>query len=139
MAKLFSAGSTIEERLEQIGDYVLTWALRVDTVAMRRLIVAEVERFPELSAALLNNTRLQLVELIAEILHKEVTAGTLVFADARFSALQFLNMVIAPADMHAHYGAGALRGQKKRDYIASVVDLFLNGCRASTTHKSTQR
>lgn len=130
VAKISKAGGTIRERLEQIGMHMLAWAFKPDTIALRRLIVAEVERFPELSSAMLNNSRLNLVGLIAETLEAEVALGMLAFSDTHFAALQFLNMVMAPADLHAHYGAPALRGKKKNDYIVSVVDLFLNGCRA---------
>jgi AcrR family transcriptional regulator len=135
IAKISAAGGSIEERLEQIGTHLLNWAFKPDTIALRRLIVAEVDRFPELSAALLNNSRLNLIDVIAEVLDREVAAGTLVFADTRFAALHFLNMIMAPADMHAHYGAGAIAGKKKRDYINSVIDLFLNGCRADIRGK----
>ncbi|MDB6062498.1 MAG: transcriptional regulator, TetR family [Verrucomicrobiaceae bacterium] len=130
VAKISNAGGPIQDRLEQVGMHVLEWALKADTIALRRLIVAEIGRFPELSGAMLNNSRVNLIKLVAEILEKERVSGVFVFTDATFAALQFLNMIMAPADMHAHYGAGAIRGKKKRDYIVSVVDLFLNGCRA---------
>ena len=129
VAKISAAGGSIEERLTQIGLHMLEWGLKSDTVAMKRLITAEVERFPELSTSLLRNSRVRTIDFIAAIMDREVAAGTLAFRDTRFAAMQFLEMIMAPADLAAHYGFRAETGQQRRDYIAGVVDLFLNGGR----------
>lgn len=129
LLKISAAGGSIEERLTQIGLHMLAWGLKSDTVAMKRLITAEVDRFPELSASLLLNSRMRTIDSIAEIMEREVAAGGLALVDPRFAAMQFLEMIMAPADLEAHYGFRAPSGRKRRDYVVSVVQLFLNGCR----------
>jgi hypothetical protein len=58
-------------------------------------------------------------------------AGVLRKIDIRFAALQFLEMVMGPADLLAHYGQPALAGARRGEFIDQVVDMFLGGCRAN--------
>lgn len=133
--KISSAGGTLEERLLQIGHHMLSWGLHNDTIAMKRLITAEVERFPKLSALLHTTSRKRTIDVLAAILDSKGESGELDIRDSRFAATQFIEMIMAPADLQAHYGFGAIAGKKRSDYVASVVDLFLNGCRARAANK----
>lgn len=130
LSRIFAAGGAIEEQLILIGRHMLDWALKPDTVAVKRLMVAEVERFPELAATLHDDGRDQTIDAIATILTAAERTGVLKMRDVRFAALQFLEMVMGPADILAHYGRPACAGEQRKQYIDQVVDLFLNGCRA---------
>ena len=129
LQKILEVDGTLEERLREIGNYVLNWAFKADTVRLRRLIAAEVARFPDLSFAAHTGSRRMLVEMVSEILAEEVAAGNLVLVDPNFAALQFLSMTMMPADLHTHYNAPLISGPKRRKHILGVVDLFLCGGR----------
>ncbi|HEY3699597.1 MAG TPA: TetR/AcrR family transcriptional regulator [Spongiibacteraceae bacterium] len=133
--KISAAGGSIDEQLLQIGNHMLSWGLQNDTIAIKRLITAEVERFPELSALVHNTSRTRTIDTLAAIFDREIKSGALTIADSRFAAMQFLEMIMAPADLQAHYGFGGVTGKKRRDYIISVVNLFLNGCRVRGKQK----
>jgi len=133
VTRIFAAGGAIDEQLTLIGRHMLDWALKADTVAVKRLIAAEVERFPELAIKLHDDGREQTIDAIAAVLAAAQSAGVLQVANVRFAALQFLEMVMGPADTLAHYGQPACVGARRKQYIDQVVDLFLNGCRVRAT------
>lgn len=124
-----ASSDSVEGKLERIGNYMLTWGQKPDTIAMRRLIAAEVGRFPELSLTTHNNSRARITDLIADILEKAVADQVLVIADPQFAAMQLLQMVLMPADLHTHYGLKVRGASRRGEYVKRVVDLFLNGCR----------
>lgn len=128
VSRISAAGGTIQEQLTLIGRHMLDWALKPDTVAMKRLMAAEVDRFPELARTLHRDGREQTIDAIAGVLAAAQRDGVLKDMDLRFAALQFLEMIMAPADLLAHYGQPAPAGARRREHIDQVVDLFLNGC-----------
>jgi AcrR family transcriptional regulator len=133
VSRIFAAGGAIEEQLTLIGQHMLDWALKPDTVALKRLMAAEVERFPELAATMHDVGREQTIDAIATVLDAAERDGALKMPDIRFAAMQFLEMVMGPADILAHYGRPAHAGMQREQYIDQVVDIFLNGCRVRET------
>lgn len=131
VSRISAAGGTIREQLTLIGRHMLDWALKPDTVALKRLMAAEIDRFPELARALHREGREQTIDAIAAVLDAARQAGVLRAIDMRFAALQFLEMVMGPADLLAHYGQPAPAGARRREYIDQVVDMFLGGCCAN--------
>jgi AcrR family transcriptional regulator len=130
VSRISAAGGTVEEQLTLIGRHMLDWALKADTVALKRLMAAEIDRFPELARTLHREGREQTIDAIAGVLAVAQQVGVLKPIDLRFAALQFLEMIMGPADLLAHYGQPASSAARRREYIDQVVDLFLNGCRA---------
>lgn len=130
VSRISAAGGTIQEQLTLIGRHMLDWALKADTVRMKRLMAAEIDRFPELARTLHREGREQTIDAIAGVLAAAQQGGVLKDMDLRFAALQFLEMIMAPADLLAHYGQPAQSGNRRKQYIDQVVDLFLNGCSA---------
>src|SRR5687768_10051709 len=47
VAEISAAGGAIEAQLKRIGRHILDWGLQPDSIAMKRLLVAEAERFPQ--------------------------------------------------------------------------------------------
>jgi TetR/AcrR family transcriptional regulator, mexJK operon transcriptional repressor len=131
ITKIAEAPGKVEDKLEQIGNHILMWGQKKDTIAMRRLIAAEVGRFPELSIATHNNSRAQIVELLSGVLQQGVAEGVVAVDDLYFAALQFQQMILMPADLHTHYGLKVRGGSNRSEYVKRVVDLFLHGCRVS--------
>lgn len=128
VAKISAAGGSIEQQLTQIGNHMLKWGCKDDTVALKRLMAAEVQRINAMAATLHRESRERVIDAIATVLSTPHEAALRV-ADKRFAAMQFLEMVMAPADTCAYYGFAAPTERKRREYIDNVVELFLNGCR----------
>lgn len=126
VAKISAAGGSIEQQLTQIGNHMLKWGGKDDTIALKRLMAAEVQRINEMAATLHSESRERVIDAITAVLLNE---STLLIADKRFAAMQFLEMVMAPADTCAYYGFAALNDRQRRAYVDNVVKLFLNGCR----------
>lgn len=131
VSRISAAGGTLEEQLTLIGRHMLDWALKADTVALKRLMAAEIERFPELARTLHREGREQTIDAIAGVLAVAQQAGVLREIDIRFAALQFLEMVMGPADLLAHYGQPAPAGARRGEFVDQVIDMFLAGCRAN--------
>jgi AcrR family transcriptional regulator len=127
VAKISAAGGSIEQQLTQIGNHMLKWGLKDDTIALKRLMAAEVQRISAMAATLHTESRERVIDEIAAVL-AAATEPPLRITDKRFAAMQFLEMVMAPADMRAYYGFEALTDRRRRAYVDGVVKLFLNGC-----------
>lgn len=133
VAKISAAGGSIEQQLTQIGNHMLKWGCKDDTVALKRLMAAEVQRINAMAATLHRESRERVIDAVTAVLstssESTPSESTLRIADKRFAAMQFLEMVMAPADTCAYYGFAAPTERKRREYIDNVVKLFLNGCR----------
>ncbi len=130
VSRIFAAGGDIDKQLTLIGRHMLDWALKADTLALKRLIVAEAERFPELAITLHSESSENIVDAIAEVLVVAERDGALQLRDKRFAALQFLEMTVGPANLLAYYGKPIATAAHRKQHIDQVVDLFLYGCRA---------
>lgn len=129
VAKISAAGGTLEDRLRQIGRHMLDWGMKADAMALKRLLAAEADRFPELLATIYENSRKRTIEILADILRREAEAGALTIDDPRFAALQFLQMIMGPAELLAHRDQKTeCSGARRQQYIDKTVQLFLRGC-----------
>ena len=126
--KISTAGGTIEERLKLIGMHMLDWGMKSDAMALKRLLAAEAERFPELLSAIYEHSRRRTIEILGGILRREVEKRTLAIDDPEFAAMQFLQMIMGPAELLAHHYHGECSGPRRQDYIDKTVQLFLYGC-----------
>lgn len=126
--KISAAGGSIEQQLKQVGNHMLKWGLRDDTIAFKRLMAGEVRRISTVAVNLHSESRERVIDAIAAVLISS-NEPSLSVADKRFAAMQFLEMVMGPADQRAYYGAAAPSERARRKYIDNVVQLFLNGCR----------
>ena len=129
VAKISAAGGDIAQQLKLIGRHMLDWGLQSDSVAMKRLLAAEAERFPNLLVAFYGEGRERTIVAIAAVLDRAVESGVLVIEDAFFAASQFLQMVMGPVDLLVNQGVPACSGAERQEYIDKTVRLFLNGCR----------
>jgi AcrR family transcriptional regulator len=117
-------GGSLEEILLRIGELALTAALSPSALALQRLLLSEVSRFPELAAiAAGEGTRKMAVEAIAHLL-----ADRLPPEEGRFAGEQFLQMVISQPQRCA-LGLGApMSAEEHRLWVRRTVTLFLHGC-----------
>ncbi len=126
VAESADAGTT----LERFAAVILAAALKPQSVALHRLIVAESARFPQLVRVLEREGAVEeAVGLIAGILVRATATGTLAVDDPDFAARQFLHMVIAVPQRRA-MGMGARMTRREiAQWPGKVTRLFLNGCR----------
>jgi AcrR family transcriptional regulator len=125
------AGARLAEVLRRLAGLILHAAVTPHALALHRLIVGESARFPKLAAAVTNEgaTR-EAIGLIANVLAHEARAGTLALDDPHVAAEQFLYLVLSVPQRRA-LGLGKPMTAADLDrWASSVVDLFLNGCRA---------
>ena len=123
-------GATLEEILRRLAGIILQAALSPQAIALNRLIIAESMRFPHLARAVYNGpaTR-EAIELIADLLARELpdigAAGEL----RRFAAAQFLQMVIVVPQRRCMGQDAPMTPKELEGWAHSTVSLFLNGCR----------
>jgi TetR/AcrR family transcriptional regulator, mexJK operon transcriptional repressor len=126
----FKEPAPIEAVLTRSARRMLAVALQPEALALRRLLLAEAERFPELVQIATEQGAARGIERIAALLEQEVRAGRLLIADAQFAAMQFQEMVLA-IPMRRAMGFGSRFSEAELDsWAARTVDLFLRGCRA---------
>lgn len=123
-------GKDIGDVLRGLAKAVLRAALKPETLALNRLILAEATRFPELALAVNEQgARRHAVQRIAELLKKETADRRLHFPDTVFAAEQFLQMVTGTPQRRA-FGLGKPMTSRELDAWANdTVELFLNGGR----------
>jgi len=125
-------GADIQAILERLAALILAAALSPQAIALHRLIVAESARFPKLAAVVAREGATEeAVKLIAGLLASESAAGRVAIDDSEFAAEQFLYMVVAVPQRRG-MGLGApMSAREVAAWPRQVVELFLNGCRAT--------
>ena len=126
----FFEGGSLETILQRLAGLILRAALSPPALALHRVIVAEATRFPELAAAVnQEGTRREAIRLLAALLQREASAGSLGVTNAEFAAEQFLHMLVAGPQRRA-LGLGTPMSPAALDaWARDAVALFLNGCR----------
>ena len=125
-------GASLREILERLAGLILRAALSPQAVALHRLIVGESGRFPKLAAAVSREGASEnAIRLIGAVLEREAAREGFALDNSRFSAEQFLYMVIAVPQRRAA-GLGAPMTAAEVDaWGRNVVALFLDGCRGA--------
>jgi AcrR family transcriptional regulator len=123
-------GGSCEIVLLRLARLLLRGTLTPQALALTRLLLAEAERFPELTRVVTREGASTKAALgIAQFLEAETRAGRLNVRDPVFAAEQFIQMVIAVPQRRAH-GMGAPMSEDELDrWALQTVDLFLTGCR----------
>ncbi len=130
------AGTTIEERLADVGVLLLHEALTNEWVGLVRLAVAEARRFPDLGSSIVRMTRERAVETLAGLLGEVAGAcecGTPpAFGPDSFAAAAryFLDLILLPLLMRALTGESleTLHAEIGA-HVSQRVAFFLAACR----------
>lgn len=126
----FHDAAPVEETLRRSAQRMLALALQPDALALRRLLLIEAERFPELVEIAIAQGAAKGIERIAALLALAARAGTLHVADPVFAAIQFQEMVLG-VPLRRAMGFGARLSAAELDAWAErSVALFLHGCGA---------
>jgi AcrR family transcriptional regulator len=125
----FDPPAPLDTLLERVAQHMLTLALSADALALRRLLLAEAERFPELVEIAIEQGATRSIERIAALLEEEQRAGRIALDDCRFAAMQFQEMVLS-IPLRRAMGFGAPLKEAERDeWAKKCVALFIKGCR----------
>lgn len=115
--------------LERSARRMLSLALSPEALALRRLLLAEAERFPELVEIMIATGARRGIERIAAFLEDERRAGNVGINDCTFAATQFQEMVLAvPLRRARGFGVPMTEDEQAR-WARQCVDLFVGGCR----------
>jgi TetR/AcrR family transcriptional regulator, mexJK operon transcriptional repressor len=108
---------------------MLALALSPEALALRRLLLAEAERFPELVEIAIEQGATRAIERIAALLEEERRAGRVALDDCRFAAMQFQEMVLSIPLRRAMGFGTPLSEEEREEWAQKCVTLFLTGCR----------
>jgi TetR/AcrR family transcriptional repressor of mexJK operon len=120
----------LEETLFRLAHLIQSAALSDEALRLQRVLIAEMQHFPELMKIVAEQSRSGSVR-IAELLARESERGALVLDDPAFAAEQFVAMVLA-APQRSALGIGPRMSTPEKERSArKTVALFLDGCRGS--------
>jgi TetR/AcrR family transcriptional regulator, mexJK operon transcriptional repressor len=123
-------GSSLEDILRRLAGIILQAALSPQAMALNRLIVAESMRFPNLARSVYNGPETQeAIDLIAGLLARELPDARLTTDLRRFSAMQFLQMLVVVPQRRAMGADTAMTPRELDAWARNTVSLFLSGCR----------
>jgi AcrR family transcriptional regulator len=127
----FETPGPLDAVLERLAKRMLAVATSPQALALRRLLLAEAERFPELVAIAIGQGATHAIERIAALLEDERRDGRIALDDCHFAAMQFQEMVLS-IPLRRAMGFGAPLNERECDeWAVKCVALFLHGCGAS--------
>jgi AcrR family transcriptional regulator len=125
----FDPPAPLDILLERLAKHMLSIALTAEALALRRLLLAEAERFPELVEIAVEQGATRAIERIAALLDDERRAGRIALDDCRFAAMQFQEMVLS-IPLRRAMGFGTPLSEEECDaWAKKCTALFLKGCR----------
>jgi len=103
-------------------------ALQPTVLALRRLVIAEAERFPELADAYYGQTVSRAINALAGAFGTFEARGLLTFEDAHLAAGHFAYLVLSIPQDRAHFHPHHRVPAAERDRLAAeAVRVFLAG------------
>lgn len=129
-------GTTIDERLINVGTTILNWVLVTETVDLMRVSVSEARRFPDLAINVHRMARgrgeVFVSHLLSELAQSDALGALPAFAAERLPTTTrfFMDLVVVPMIMQALFGAklDQLRAEIER-HVRGSVTFFLTACR----------
>jgi AcrR family transcriptional regulator len=125
-ALLGSPSGNVERDLQRFGETLLSFLVTRDALALRRIILADVQRFPELGQALYDEGPLAMRHRLATYFQEQVLAGALQLDDAELAAHQFILLCQGRRLSSIEYGI--LRDppeERIRAVVRAAVNTFL--------------
>jgi AcrR family transcriptional regulator len=130
------AGSTLDERLANLGAAIVYWILAGDSVAVMRVGISEARRLPDLAINVHLTARRRGEEIVGKLLAEAAQSDPLgalpAFAPERLATTTrfFIDVVVWPILARALFGEKLkdLRAEVELD-VARSVGFFLAACR----------
>jgi AcrR family transcriptional regulator len=121
-------GGPLEEMLLRLAGIILHASLSPQAIALQRVMLAEVTRFPELSVVLASvGARQEAIDGIAQLLCTAYPALQDHPHNAAFAATQFIHLIVAEPQRRA-LGLGVPLTSAQQDrWVRDCIALFLRG------------
>jgi TetR/AcrR family transcriptional repressor of mexJK operon len=119
-------GKSVRESLIDLGVTLLQFLFNTDIVAVHRVVVAEVDRFPELGRLFYETGPKRGETRFTEIFREAIAAGRLPSADPRLVGQRLKDLVMS--DIYNRRLWGVLEGfgpAAQRAHVEESVDVFL--------------
>ncbi|HLG88117.1 MAG TPA: TetR/AcrR family transcriptional regulator [Alphaproteobacteria bacterium] len=114
--------------LRHLATTLVEAALRPETTALQRLVIAEAERFPEIAAICIARANEHAIAFARAVLERLRKDGVRASAELDFAAEQFVACVAYGPHIYALHGRRDLATRRQiARYVERVVALFMNG------------
>jgi TetR/AcrR family transcriptional repressor of mexJK operon len=123
---LGSPSGHVEQDLQRFGETLMRFLTTRDALALRRIILADTDRFPELGQALFDEGPLAMRHRLAAYLQLQSDAGALRLEDVHLAAHQFI--LLCQGDLYLPVEYGILRDppeERIRETVQGAVRTFL--------------
>ncbi len=122
--------SSPENALRTMARHFMDVAFSAEKLAMHRILMAEVPRFPELGRAYYQAGPAIIRKFLADYFAEQNKRGTLKVENPQFAAEQFISMVTC-CRLRVDLGVEAMPSNEiKQQYIDSAVNLLMRACKA---------
>jgi TetR/AcrR family transcriptional regulator, mexJK operon transcriptional repressor len=130
LATSFPDSDDLEGDLLRLGRILLIRVLDPELMALRRLVIAEVGRFPQLGRAWYESGPGALAAALSESLRRLAERGELMISDPLAAASDFNWLVVSrPQNMVMFGVADAFTTAELDEFVTSAVKVFLNAYR----------
>ena len=130
---VIEAGLPLRQALLGIGGRFLEVLTDPKGVRMFRMVMGEVDRFPELGRVFYRSGPLVMQDCLAGYLEQAAADGELAISDPHLAARQFLSLIKADLHLRCLFDVGLVTPASERDrQVTAAVDMFLKACGART-------
>jgi AcrR family transcriptional regulator len=125
IAQAPNAREDVKAALMRMGRVYLDLVLAPGALALHRIIIGEIGRFPELGRTIYADGAARFLGALAEWLRERDRAGELRVEDAAAAAEDFIALVRGNRQIRALLGVEETRGLARAQAVRRAVDLFL--------------
>lgn len=117
----------VDRELADVARQFAEWLMQPETLRLRRLIIAEASRFPELGTTWYRRGFETVINMLADALHSLAQRGLLEIGDARAAASQLMGLTLwIPVNQVMFCGEQARPSKRRIDeYVRNGVRTFL--------------
>lgn len=123
--RLVDTGDDVRAGLEDAGYQLLRCHCDDQSWALRRLLYAEIVRFPDLLDVVRGRTASHVEQALADRLARLSVTGHLHITDPVVAAEQFIALLTGPVDTHSRLGTRRLSENELRSIVDAAVSTFL--------------
>ena len=121
----------VEEVLRQLARRLGNLYNSSETIAYLRLVIAAADKFPDIGRAFYEAGPAYGIAKIADYMQRKMDDGSLVKADARLAAMQFVELVQCGLIKPRLFASEEISGNYSQDVVAEAgIALFLKGMAA---------
>lgn len=133
------AGAPVEQLLERVAIELMRISTTPESVALDRMVTAQVGRFPELARILYDFAGARTIGAVCRILEHAVARGELAIDDCVFAAQHFLSATVLGPRRFVVLGLEDGRmTPKKLERLRRGIRLFVDGTRGTASPKPSR-